>query len=348
MKRLVVPLVALCLLGGPAMALTMNGTNEGGVLLLLHHPTTVYTVDPYDYCLDGYDLCDQPCDITQEYGMQDYGGAGTVKYVLAYFPPGVPVAVAGAQFGIMGYDPYCVLIGNAGPCIGPSGLEIPGDGWPGPDTGTSLTFGPVVYNQCFPVYWLYTYSYCPYYCSGTMMCLGPNPDSGQGQFGDDSAPPVLQDITGYGCYGFCMPGYVPCYFGACCIGFDCYQFTEDWCMYMGGTFMGIDVPCDPGLCGGAPEGACCVGPDCYIMTYDDCMQMGGDYLGDDTVCDPNPCPGACCDCDICIFITFDECVAGGYAPGWQGNIWCDPNPCADYPPSATETTTWGSVKASYR
>ena len=50
MRKTVVPFVALCLVAGVAAAQTLNSTNEGGVLLLLSHPTQAYTA--------GVDFCD--------------------------------------------------------------------------------------------------------------------------------------------------------------------------------------------------------------------------------------------------------------------------------------------------
>jgi hypothetical protein len=60
-----------------------------------------------------------------------------------------------------------------------------------------------------------------------------------------------------------------------------------------------------------------------------------------------PLPGACCFTDGTCALTMDltECLGiGGYDWLGEGTV-CDPNPC---PPIATETTTWGSIKADYK
>jgi hypothetical protein len=114
-----------------------------------------------------------------------------------------------------------------------------------------------------------------------------------------------------------------------------------------GTTCTPDNPCPP------PTGACCYEDgSCVPGTIEaDCFAGGGTswIMFDD--CDPNICPpppaeGACCyGCQECVVLLEADCEA---LPDWY--LWlpdevCDPNPC---PPVATETTTWGSIKADYK
>jgi hypothetical protein len=131
---------------------------------------------------------------------------------------------------------------------------------------------------------------------------------------------------------------------ACCYptGLCEYVPPED----CGGEPQGPGTDCDPNPC--PPPGACCfANGDCEYTLETLCQ---GEYFIPDTDCDPNPCEqprGACCyGCEECIADqTEEDCMN---IPDWY--LWlegedCEPNPC---PPTATETTTWGSIKANYR
>ena len=73
---------------------------------------------------------------------------------------------------------------------------------------------------------------------------------------------------------------------------------------------------------------------------------GGPWTLDYMIECPTPPIGACCYGDQqCTELTEEEC---GQLPDWY--LWiaeevCDPNPC---PPVATESSTWGAIKADYR
>jgi hypothetical protein len=108
--------------------------------------------------------------------------------------------------------------------------------------------------------------------------------------------------------------------------------------------------CDPNTCA-QPNGACCF-PDgsCTLTTQIDCAAPGV-WHAEWTSCSPNPCPqppstGACCFTDgTCQVLTQAECLAGQGA--YQGdNVACTPTLCP--PPTPTEKTSWGQIKALYR
>ena len=93
-----------------------------------------------------------------------------------------------------------------GPCdlIG-SPLEIPGDGWPGPNTGTAVSWAPDCWSgDLVPVYWLVTYAYA----SGVIP-LEAHPIQNS-TFVDCSSPPIEDTISGYGSMGFGFSGQNPC------------------------------------------------------------------------------------------------------------------------------------------
>jgi hypothetical protein len=68
---------------------------------------------------------------------------------------------------------------------------------------------------------------------------------------------------------------------------------------------------------------------------------GGAWTLDYAIDCPAPPTGACCINGDCTITTEADC-----AGDWQGpDTVCDPNPC---PPTATEQSTWGRLKSSYR
>jgi hypothetical protein len=127
---------------------------------------------------------------------------------------------------------------------------------------------------------------------------------------------------------------------------DCYFLPPAECPY---EPWGFGTVCDPNPCPGPPEGACCDAETgaCTVTTEDGCAE---ELWIPDEVCDPNPCPppptGACCyACQDCVVLIEVECYELPDWYQWIVDEVCDPNPC---PPVATETTTWGSIKADYK
>jgi len=74
--------------------------------------------------------------------------------------------------------------------------------------------------------------------------------------------------------------------------------------------------------------------------------QGGDWTLDYLITCPTPPIGACCYGDQeCTELTEEECWALPHDYLWIEDEVCDPNPC---PPVATESSTWGAIKANYR
>jgi hypothetical protein len=190
---------------------------------------------------------------------------------------------------------------------------------------------------------------------GTVCDPNPCPQPGACCFEDGTCVLTLDaaECTGIGGYMWMGEG-IPCdpnpcpQLGACCNPDDgsCTVTLEAACPY-DVWIEGDD--CEPNNCPPPPpEGACCA-PDgtCTVTLEPDCPY---DIWYEGEVCEPNPCPpppeGACCyGCEECIVLDQYACedLPDDYA--WYEGEVCDPNPC---PPIATETTTWGSIKADYK
>jgi hypothetical protein len=73
---------------------------------------------------------------------------------------------------------------------------------------------------------------------------------------------------------------------------------------------------------------------------------GGPWTLDYIIECPTPPVGACCYGEQqCTELLEEECMEIPDWYLWIGGEVCDPNPC---PPTATESSTWGSIKANYR
>jgi hypothetical protein len=186
---------------------------------------------------------------------------------------------------------------------------------------------------------------------GTLCDPNPCPQPGACCFDDGHCEYILEDW----CTGTlfipgstCDPNPCPQPPEACC-------FDDGTCTFVppeecNGTPWGYGTTCEPeNPCPQPPTGACCDEETgaCYVSTEADCME---ELWIDGEVCDPNPCPqppeGACCyGCEECVVLPFYECEQLADWYDWFVDEVCDPNPC---PPIATETTTWGSIKADYK
>jgi hypothetical protein len=212
-------------------------------------------------------------------------------------------------------DGSCVLTMGLDECLGLGGYDYLGDG-----TLCNPNPCPAPGACCYPdgscVYML------EMYCDGDLFIAGTT----------------------------CSPNPCPIPPEACCFpDGTCTEVPPAQC---GGVPQGPDTDCDPNPCP-PPTGACCYADGSCVAGYleDDCYGSGGTswIMFDD--CDPNNCPppppeGACCyGCEECVVLTQAECADLPDDYAWYEGEVCDPNPC---PPIATETTTWGSIKADYK
>jgi hypothetical protein len=337
--------LALILFLGALAGAASAGRNANGALVVHTNDTYNYSAQTACYQLDGGpESCEE---LNTQAGRQ----SGQVIWLVCAFPeqssPGVTVIYFGIDYDD-NLDP-----GAAYRFCGPAGsLEVPDSGWPYEGRGNSVAFGSPVFNHMYPFYVFKVDSYgdgATEWFSTTI-----NPTGGYAAYVDDSNPPVIDECTRFGTIRWGTAGQNDCALdvpaGACCFeDGSCELLTAELCSEAGGTYQGDNTLCSFTDCP-VLIGACCL-PDgsCAIASQRDCELAGGVYQGNETTCDPDPClppEGACCFPDgTCAMYSQERCeVAGGQ---YQGDgTTCDPNPCP--PPVATESTTWGSIKATYR
>jgi hypothetical protein len=150
MKTLVLALSLVFLL----MTGSYAGPNEG-VVLTAHgnvdgldpgdHPCIVFPIPP-------------TCEETDPNAAPDSEG---VEWYIILAAGTDELAFNMITFGIGLYDPYACYLVSWGPCFPElGGLEIPSGGWPGPGTGTSVSWSPnCLTGELVPVYYFAFYVY---------------------------------------------------------------------------------------------------------------------------------------------------------------------------------------------
>lgn len=173
-----------------------------------------------------------------------------VWFVLASFAdsPG-PVDLGGVDFGLGSFDGGRIAFAAYGPC-NDGYLEIPDDGWPGPNRGTALIFDidDIPHrSELEEIYWFATYVYAE-----VLVPFSVNPTTDMGVFGSQDIPPQTDEIWDFGEMGFGRSGYNPCapfiLTGACCLGEECQITTRDECEAREGRYKGDNRPCFPNPC----------------------------------------------------------------------------------------------------
>ncbi|MEZ4650117.1 MAG: hypothetical protein R3E97_15270 [Candidatus Eisenbacteria bacterium] len=173
----------------------MAGPNAGGALVLHRNPSLL-TAD-HDYCAEsGLSSCEEavvtaPAD----------PDSTVIVFALAAFPAGASPRLKGLAFGIA-YDPERIVLVDHGTC---AGFELPDNDWPNTGTGTAIVLGSAATSLLTPFYWFAAYSLG----DTASFALEPHPTQG-GDFADDSVPPLLDSVAGYGRMGFAVPGGLPC------------------------------------------------------------------------------------------------------------------------------------------
>jgi len=368
MRKVLLTLGILALVCTPAMA----GRNADGALV-------VHTNDAYNW--SNLTVCTQTLAPTcEELNTVATRDADQVVWLVAAFnqnaSPGVTVIYFGINYDDVNLDPGV----NFRFC-GPGGsLEVPDDDWPYSGRGNSVAFGSAVYSNLFAFYAFRISGGT----DGAYFCTDVNPTGGYAAFVDDSNPPLIDNVYRFGCVRWFAPGENNCpviqLTGACCLpNGDCLLVNRDECGAVGGQYQGDGTVCDPNPC--PIPGACCFEDGhCEVLFDIDCAAQGGQFYGGDCTpglcpqpagaccdvygncsfvpeaectgtflggpCDPNPCTippmGACCDAQGGCTLTYEIDCQGT----WQGaDTVCDPNPCEV---TATESTTWGQIKANYR
>jgi hypothetical protein len=286
--------LALFVPAQPAFA----GPNEGGVLLLHCNETLQFSAGS-DF--SGYaQLYDAKDAVTQVPGE----GQGVVYFVLASFDDFSMPRLKSISFGIElsspSVEPICWGV------TGETNIVLPHSSWPSSGSGIGIGWSGPFTSRLTEIYW-----FCGYAYAGQTVKLIEDTGYGVPGMVDDSFPPVLDTIAGYGILGFGVKGFNP-------------RSGED------------------------PTGACCNGSGrCLLRTKTGCQAMSGyNYTGDSTTCSPNPCTpgvGACCIRAECRMLLWDECMDARGLFQSEG-VGCDPTPC-DF---TRVETTWGALKSTYR
>lgn len=213
------------------------GPNAGGTLIVSLYEGTFFTQELPPPCDDL--LADCEAAVTNGPSYEESPFASVIHVLAAFPPPGG--RLMGVVWGV-DYDPEQTFILQYGSC---GDFELANDDWPAPGSGTAITWFTVQTDPIVPMYWFAAYGY-----DGASLDLGLHPAHG-GQFADDAIPSVVDDIAGFGSFGFgSNPGFNVC-----------------------------PVP-------GGPRGACCFDDgSCAITTEADCAAAGGVYKGDGSDCD---------------------------------------------------------------
>jgi len=170
-------------------AQTHAGMNEGGVLVV-HH----------DAELEDSASCEAlviPPGCGELTTRAAADSSPKLWFVLAAFPDSVADRLNTVAFGLGDYDDSDAVITDWGPCeLFGDVLEVPGEGWPGPNTGTAVSWAPECGGgRLVPIYWFVTYAYAsetipltahPSQSSTLVDCISLEEDT----------------IAGYGAMGF--------------------------------------------------------------------------------------------------------------------------------------------------
>ncbi|MBU1700161.1 MAG: T9SS type A sorting domain-containing protein [Candidatus Eisenbacteria bacterium] len=195
MKSLLAPLVLVFWIGS-----SVAGPNAGGVLVVHHDPELVYTAG----------VCDSlvvPSDCTELNPTAAADGSPQLWFVLAAFPDSLANRFSTVVFGLGDYDDTDLVIGAAGPCATfGTPLEIPSPGWPGPNSGTAVSWAPACGSGgLVPVYWFVTYAYA----QGSIP-LGDYYPNQSSAFVSCGSLPEEDTVSAFATMGFGTPGENQC------------------------------------------------------------------------------------------------------------------------------------------
>jgi hypothetical protein len=381
MRKFLLALGILALLCSPAMA----GKNAGGALVVHTNDANNFTSNVCNRfeTVDNPGGCFNAGTQTNK----DDATPALIWLIAAFAPssnPGVSAIYFGLNHNLPPAEGYFANFGLCGPA---GSLELPDPGWPDMGGNTVAYSTPVVGDQFFPFYFLNAFGFAGAFVGTGINPTGgyaafvddSNPPVQDnitrfgtvrwGTLGNNECP-VDQPNQGACCFpdgscvitpeGQCSGDYQgndtvcdpnPCRQPeACCFEDEhCEDLLATDCVARGGVPQGPGSDCLTADCTIGPlPGACCLADGtCIEVLEADC---DGTFQGEGTLCSETNCPpppetGACCFGDgSCQDLTADACgTAGGT---YQG----DDTDCATFqcPPVATETTTWGSIKANYR
>jgi len=221
---------------------------------------------------------------------------------------------SGVEFGLGAYPEDQLTLVYYGSCFpNLQGLEIPGPGWPAPNTGISLATTTQPWEGNFlPVYCFLGYGY-----PSGQFPLTSHPETGFGGFANSLTPSTPFAAACFGSLGIYEPGVACCPeplpLRVCCVGEQCFLVESEYeCTVLAGTWYPQSTSCSPNPCSSA-EGACCMLEDCYLTSEVECVAMGGTWHSGYHSCGqhPLPCVRACCFDDLCRLLSEESCLSGG-------------------------------------
>jgi len=136
----------------------------------------------------------------------------TVFFALAAFADSAAPRLSGLTFGIT-YDPQEFVLVAEGHC---ADFQLVTDGWPAPETGTALTWNSAQTGLMIEAAWFAGY---PYSTSSTTFAIAEHPVQGA-TLADDSIPPQVELVSGFGVLGFGALGSAECPTGEVADGDD--------------------------------------------------------------------------------------------------------------------------------
>jgi hypothetical protein len=295
-----------------------DSANLAGGVLIAHRPTAmVWSTDvpPEGWCaqyVNQYGIT----AANQQVNRIDGAGSSAIWFVLAAWAG--PKKFCGAEFGMGTYDPAAFVLTDNGACGNNfTPLTLPGTGWPGPNTGFSMSAPPggSWRGNYVPVYYFAGYAYDP----GTTMPITANPTTQFGGIANCAIPSVQIASECFGIMGILQDGHycepptvVP---GACCFGGgDCQLVLQDQCDVLGGTWDGSAQCTEPNPC--PVTWACCIHDEatgaetCQMETESSCTALGGRWHLSATCGQGFTCPliRACCLEQQCYLYTEAECT----------------------------------------
>ncbi|MEZ4649219.1 MAG: hypothetical protein R3E97_10660 [Candidatus Eisenbacteria bacterium] len=292
-----------------------GGAHEGGTLLVHASPDLTYT-SGFDY-VPLFDLTRCEDAVTSLPASEETH----VWWVVAAFPPSSSPLLAGVSFSVA-YSDFEVVLVDAG---SNADFEIHSPDWPGPSSGTTITWSSPRTEHLVPVYWFAGYQY-----GSAPAVFRVTDDLRGGQEFADGYPPLatLDEAVAFGSLTLGGAGEAPAcpqdlQFGACSLPGQyppCRVLTERSCREIGGVWTA------GGDCG---LRACCL-PNgvCQLFSRRTCEERDGEFL--DGSCEPFPCDvrGACCLDDSCEDLVESEClVLGGTFRG--GDSKCESIECQE-------------------
>ncbi len=322
---------------------------EGGALIVHQVPELVYSTDPPagGWCA-AYEAHAISSWEEQVNRVDVQGSRPVVWFVLAAWLAS-DKEWCGCEFGLGVYDPELYQFVEYGPCYPGQGLELPTQGWPGPNEGTAFVSGGGPWTGNYtPIYVFCGYAYSD--PGPGVIALGIDPPTGFAGFCNCEVLLESWEAGSMGGLGINTDGIwaqpQANAIRACCFYEVCELWTCLECRALGGTWLPEEPTCDPNPCLPPVCAPCCIGGLCGCTTQEDCLLLGGVWFPEYGDCGPpNPCVAVCCLGEQCSVVREDQCdMAGGvWHPEWTE---CDPNPCR--PPVPTERASWGRIKALYR